>query len=93
MSQFEKHDKYREALEIEMATYLPIVKLGSGKYMFGTSVRHIQLKGSNVLTRTSGGYMYIDDYLKHYSRAECIKLHSLIRKGDGTMKSTVVALL
>ena len=38
-SECEKQDKYKKALEIEMATYLPIVKLDTGKYLIGTSVR------------------------------------------------------
>ena len=28
--------EYKEALEIELATFLPIVKLSSGKYLIGT---------------------------------------------------------
>ena len=28
--------EYKEALEIELATFLPIVKLGPGKYLIGT---------------------------------------------------------
>ena len=76
-----------------MATYLPIIKIEEGKYLVGTRVRPLQLKGSNVMTRTSGGQMNLDEYLRHYARAECSALHSLIRKGDGTMIGTVMNLL
>ena len=31
--------EFKEALEIELATFLPIVKLASGKYLIGTKQR------------------------------------------------------
>ena len=31
--------EYKETLEIELATFLPIVKLNSGKYLIGTKKR------------------------------------------------------
>ena len=37
--------------------------------------------------------MYLEEFLKHYSKAECSKLNTLIRKGDGTVKNTVLKLL
>ena len=37
--------------------------------------------------------MYLEEFLMHYSKAECSKLNTLIRKGDGTVKNTVLKLL
>ena len=37
--------------------------------------------------------MYLEEFLKHYAKSECSKLNTLIRKGDGTMKNTVLNLL
>ena len=37
--------------------------------------------------------MLLDEYLKYYSRIECIELSTLIRKSDGTLKTTVLNLL
>ena len=37
--------------------------------------------------------MYLEEYLKRYSKAECCKLNTLIRTGDGTVKNTVSKLL
>ena len=76
-----------------MATYLPFVKLASGKYLIGVHERQLQLKGSGCLVRTGEGYMPLDEYLKQYSRSECIKLNKLIRKEDGSVKNTVLNLL
>ena len=61
--------------------------------MIGTHVKHLQLKGTNILVRTGGGYMQFDDYLKYCSRGECLDLHALMRKGDGTLRTAVVNLL
>ena len=37
--------------------------------------------------------MYLPEFLKHYSRTECIELNTLVHKGDGTLGNTVVSLL
>ena len=33
--------EYKEALDIELATFLPIVKLSSGKYLIGTKQKQL----------------------------------------------------
>ena len=33
--------EYKEALDIELATFLPIVKLRSGKYLIGTKQKQL----------------------------------------------------
>ena len=78
-----------------MTTYMPFVKIESGKYLIGTRERKLQLKGKNILVRTGGGYMNFVEYLKHYSRSECISLNKLIRKDgqNGTIQSAVIKLL
>ena len=82
LTQSEK-EKYKEALEVEMATYMPFVKLEPGKYLIGTRERTLQIKGRNILVRTGGGYMHFEEYLRHYSRSECISLNKLVRKEGG----------
>ena len=37
--------------------------------------------------------MLLEDYLTQYSRVECIELGSLIHRGDGTMRNTVISLI
>ena len=37
--------------------------------------------------------MYLREYIPHYAKSECIDLYTLMRKGDGTMKSAGVGLL
>ena len=76
-----------------MATYLPIVRLVWGKYLIGTHEKQVQLKGDGPLVRTGGGFMKLDQYLKHYARSECIELSGMMRKGDGSYKNTVLGLL
>ena len=85
--------EYKEALEIELATFLPIVKLTSGKYLIGTKQKKLQSKATGCIVRTGGGFMYLDQYLKSNARAECIELKTLINKGNGNLGSTVVSLL
>ena len=85
--------KYREALDTELVKYMPFVKLVPGKYLIGTRQRQLQLKGSTCQVRTLRGQMNLADYLKRYSRSECIDLNMLIQNGDGSMKNTVISLL
>ena len=37
--------------------------------------------------------MYLDEYLKRYARAECIKLNMLMQRGNGTIKNAVIDIL
>ena len=89
----EEQKRCKDALDIEMATYMPFVKLENERYVIGTHIRSLQLKGNGCLVRCGGGYMELDEYLKHYSKSECILLSTLMRKGDGTVKNTVVKML
>ena len=41
LSKAQKLEKYKESLNIEMATYMPIVKLDPGKYLLGTHERQV----------------------------------------------------
>ena len=41
LSKSHKLEKYKESLDIEMATYMPIVKLDPGKFLLGTHERQI----------------------------------------------------
>ena len=43
-------------------------------YLIGTQARQVVLKGTGVMVRTGGGFMYLDEYLRHYSKSECSKL-------------------
>ena len=76
-----------------MATYLPIVRLVWGKYLIGTHEKQVEVKEDGPIVRTGGGFMKLDEYLKHYSKSECIELSSMMRKGDGSYKNTVLSLL
>ena len=41
LSKSQKLERYKESLDIEMATYMPIVKLDPGKFLLGTHERQI----------------------------------------------------
>ena len=77
----------------ELATCLPFVKLESGRYLVGTEIRAIQIKGRGVLVRTGGGYMYLSEFLLHYAKSECLKLGLMILKQNKTYQGVVVGIL
>ena len=76
-----------------MATCLPFVKVEMGKYLIGTEVRSIQLKGSSCFVRTSEGYMDLQEWLRYYARGECKKLNSLLQNQLIPFKDVVVSML
>ena len=86
-------EKRNQQLIYELATCLPFVKLTAGKYLIGSEVRQIAIKGRGVLVRTGGGYMYLSEYMLHYAKIECIKLGLVMLKQKKTFQQIVVSLL
>ena len=86
-------EKKNQSLIYELATCLPFVKLSTGRYLVGTEVRQIQIKGRGVLVRTGGGYMYLSEFLLHYAKSECLKLGLMILKQNKPLKTVVLNLL
>ena len=85
--------KYKDALDIEAATYIPIVKLSQGKYLIGSKIRSLQTNGKGCNVKIGGGFQYLDEYLKKRSRSECIELNNLCKKGKCCFGRAVVALM
>ena len=78
---------------MEAATYFPIVKLSQGKYLIGTKEKTLQINNNGVIVRTGGGFMYLEEYLRHYSRSECIELNNLLQKNNCPFSEMVVNLM
>ena len=76
-----------------MITFLPVVKLSTSTYLIGTKEKQVQLKETGCVVRTGGGFMQMEEFLRHYCKSECIQLNNLIKKGDGKLKTTVLSLL
>ena len=53
---------------------IPIVRLGKGQYLCGSSVKSIQLKGGYILVRVGGGFSPMDDFLTNNESVELSKL-------------------
>ena len=72
---------------------MPFVKLSAGRYLVGTEIRYIQIKGRGVLVRTGGGYMYLSEYMLHYAKAECLKVDLMMQKQKKTFQEVVIGIL
>ena len=78
----------------EIVTVLPIIKLSEGRYLVGSEVKSIQLKGENgCVVRTGGGFMILQEYLERYAKNEFFKLGLVITKGKMTYKATILDLI
>ena len=93
LAKFEQQAQHQNALIAEMSTCLPFIKVSTGKYLLGTEVRQIQLKGSGCLVRTGKRLMYLDEWLRHYSRSETFILNVLMQSTSKNYQDAVVFLL
>ena len=93
LTQIQKLEKKNLNLINELATCLPYVKLSPGRYLIGTEIRSVQIKGRGVLVRTGGGYMYLNEFCLHYAKSECLKMALLMMKTHSNYKTCVVSLL
>ena len=70
----DKLERRNSMLIHELATCIPFVKVGNGKYFLGTEVRQIQQKGRGVLVKTGGSFMYLLEFLLHYAKSESLRI-------------------
>lgn len=52
---------------------ISIKRLGGGYYMFGTKKIFAKIINGKLVIRVGGGYMGIDEFMKHYGAAELQK--------------------
>ena len=65
---------------------IPIERLGGGYYMFGTRKIFANIFNGKLVIRVGGGYMGIDEFMKHYGQQEIDKMRRLgMLDGDGSM--------
>lgn len=74
MSAHQKLEHRNQAIIYQLATCLPFIKIATGRYLMGTEIRAIQIKGRGVLVRTGGGFMYLSEFLLHYAKSECLRI-------------------
>ena len=55
-----------------LSCLLPITKLTSMRYMFGTEAKMIIVKKESVMIRTGGGYCSLEEHLLKYALVECL---------------------
>jgi hypothetical protein len=52
---------------------LIIKRLGGGYYMFGTRKIYAKIMNGKLVIRVGGGYMGIDEFMRHYGAIELAK--------------------
>jgi len=56
---------------------IQIKRLGKGFYMFGTKKIYAKIMNGKLVIRVGGGYMSIDEFMKHYGMQEMQKLQRM----------------
>jgi hypothetical protein len=62
---------------------VPINRLGNGKYSFGTKDILAKIMNGKLVIRVGGGYMAIDEFMRHYGNKELIKMQTIKNKLSG----------
>ena len=58
---------------------IPVKRLQSGKYMFGTRMILAKIINGKLVIRVGGGYMSVNEFIEQYAKAEMIKM---MRQGN-----------
>ena len=82
-----------EKLLHQLTMFLPFFKLKQETYLIGTMKRQVIVKGQACTVRTGGGYMYLEEFLRHYAKMECGSLYRMAKRGDCKMSTAVLDLL
>jgi DNA repair exonuclease SbcCD ATPase subunit len=59
---------------------VPITRMGSGYYLFGTRKIYAKILNGKLVIRVGGGYMIITEFLDQYSEVELNKIDRLMEK-------------
>lgn len=55
----------------ECKYYVPVERLAEGHYMMGTKKVYAKIMNGKLIIRVGGGYMLIEEFLKHYESEFC----------------------
>lgn len=61
---------------------VPIKKLSSGNYLFGTRKIFAKVLNGNLMVRVGGGYMSIEEFIETYGEAELKKIDAKRARGE-----------
>ena len=68
---------------------IPVGRVDSTKYIFGTETKILQLRDNGLFMRTGGGFIKVVDFIRKAAREQCLKLKSTMKKKNLTYKKAV----
>lgn len=80
-------------LEKAMVGLIPVVKIDTGKYLVGSELKSLQIKGDTLLVRVGGGYVTLEEHILKVARYECLKINQFMKKMKLDFKNAVAAFL
>ena len=93
LSEEEVLKKKNQRLIYELTILMPFTKVKQGRYLIGSEVHSVQVKGNGVLLRTGGGFILVSEYMLHNARAEAIKLDHLMKTQNMTLQEVVIGII
>lgn len=76
-----------------LGVFMPIVKLsGNDRYMLGSEVKQVLVRGKNCVVRVGGGFADIPEYYNKYSIKQCTELYHHISSKQLTFQDAVIDL-
>lgn len=70
--------KSADTLEHCIKGLIPIVRVSDQKFLFGTSVKNVQLRSDKLLVQVGGGHIPVADHWRAVAVSETIKMNKLI---------------
>ena len=72
--------KGKTANELEhcLKSLIPIVRVGDSKFLFGTSVKTVQINSEKLMVQVGGGVISIEKHWRAVAVSEIIKLNKLV---------------
>lgn len=87
--------KGKTANELEhcLKSLIPIVRVGDSKFLFGTSVKTVQINSEKLMVQVGGGVISIEKHWRAVAVSEIIKLNKLVSSSKQTVSKVVKGIL
>ena len=72
---------------------IPVIRVKPGRYVIGTDLKMLVIKGEICMVRVGGGYERLDEYVKRNQDIEIDKIKKLIKESGKNFRFVMVELL
>ncbi|CDW88396.1 cell division protein [Stylonychia lemnae] len=86
-------DEVVQKIVFDLKCQLPIIRVASGKYLIGTDLKMLMIKGTICMVRVGGGWERLEDYINRVQDQEIDKIKRLMTEVQKPYQLVMVDLL